>query len=114
MAALEKNSPERRLKERSDRLALLSERLREGMNRLFDSKKHRFEVLVANLNGLSPTAKLVSGFGYISHNNKPVKDVDDVKPGDSILIRIHDGEIRSNVTEVMKQDDIEKGGNDNG
>lgn len=113
MAALEKNSPERRLKERSDRLALLSERLREGMNRLFDSKKHRFEVLVANLNGLSPTAKLVSGFGYISHNNKPVKDVDDVKPGDSILIRIHDGEIRSNVTEVMKQDDIEKGGNGN-
>ena len=102
LAVLEKNSPERKLKERTDRLAVLSERLTENMRRVFDAKKHRYEVLVANLNGLSPTAKLVSGFGYISHDDRPVKTVDDVKVGDTIHIRIHDGEIKSDVTEVIK------------
>ena len=116
---LEKNSPERRLKERSDRLVLLCERLRKNMQIVFDAKKHRYEVLVAGLNGLSPTAKLISGFGYISHDNTPVRSVRDVKAGDSIMIRIHDGEIQSEVTEVSEAtiEDTRtttKGGNDNG
>ena len=104
LAVLEKNSPERKLSERKDRLLLVSERLRENIVNIYMTKKHRYEVLLANLNGLSPTAKLIRGFGYISHDGKPVKSVDEVKTGDLIKIRIHDGEIESDVTNIRKNE----------
>lgn len=100
VAVLQKNSPEQTIKERKDRLNVLSDYLRENMHKAVDMRKHRYDILVANLHGLSPTAKLVGGFGHISHDDKPVTSVGDVKEGDSVLIRIHDGEIHSKVTRV--------------
>lgn len=104
IAMLEKNSPAAKLKERSDRLELLTERLHENMRRAFDTRKHRYDVLVAKLHGLSPTAKLVNGFGYISRGSVPVTSVNEVKMGDSLNINIHDGEIVASVTEVSKKE----------
>lgn len=100
MALLEKNSPESKLKERVDRLSVLSERLNDNMTKALDFRKHRFELLVAGLHGLSPTAKLVNGFGYISKAGKPVTSVKEVRENDLIKIDIHDGFIVTNVAEV--------------
>ena len=74
------------------------ERIRNNVNQAFDIKNHRFELLLATLNGLSPTAKLVGGFGYISKDGKPVTSVKLVEPGDDVVIRLSDGEIEANVT----------------
>ena len=89
-------------RDKQNRLTLLSERISANMLSSYKAKKHRFEMLVERLNGLSPTAKLVRGFGYISCNDKPVTTVEDVKAGDSIVMRIHDGQINANVTDVKK------------
>ena len=74
------------------------ERIRNNVNQAFDIKNHRFELLLATLNGLSPTAKLVGGFGYVSKDGKPVTSVKLVEPGDDVVIRLSDGEIEANVT----------------
>ena len=96
------NNMIRIVKEKRSYYDQLSERLERNMISLYKAKKHRFEILVEKLNGLSPTAKLVRGFGYISHDGKAVTTVDDVKAGDSIVMRIHDGEIDAAVTNVNK------------
>ena len=96
---LETFNPLRLLKERRERLEALKGDLDRSMGRAVDLRKHRLEVLLANLHGLSPTAKLVRGFGYITVNEKPVASVREVDEGDRIDIRIHDGRIGAVVTE---------------
>lgn len=124
IAVMEQYHPERKLKDQKARLEKSKEELRWNLERvfrekqtrfskdrdqlkwafqkLFSEKKHRFEMLVTNLNGLSPTAKLVKGFGYISHNAQPLTSVEEVKAGDELLIRIHDGEIGVTVNVINK------------
>ena len=100
-ARLEGNDPVRRLKERKDRLNHLSEGLQQKIRMLYETKKNRFRILLERLNGLSPTAKLVRGFGYISHDGKPLTSVGEVKSGDRLDIRIHDGQIVTTVKETQ-------------
>lgn len=77
---------------------------RQSMNHnftlMFNNKKHRCEKAITILNGLSPTAKLVKGYGYISKNGKPVSSIDVVGLQDDITVKIHDGEIVSKVIKI--------------
>ncbi len=86
-----------------DRALLLAETLTQRIRSVYESKKNRFDILVTRLNGLSPTAKLVKGFGYITVSGKPVVNVSDVKPEDEVDIRIHDGRIVTTVKETIKE-----------
>lgn len=103
MATLEKYSPEQRLKERKDQLALVKNQLKQTMQNVFEGKKHRYEVLLARLNGLSPTAKLINGFGYISHREKPLHSIEEVQPGEHLQITIHDGELDAQIMSMKKK-----------
>ena len=80
-----------------DRPKNLLDSINGNIKIIFQKYNNRFEVLLAELNGLSPTAKLVGGFGYVTKDNKPVKNVADVKHGDDINIRMHDGDITATV-----------------
>ena len=73
------------------------ERIKVAVNQSFDRRAHRLEVLLTELNALSPTAKLVGGFGYVTKEGKPVRSSTDVKGGDNINIKMHDGDISANV-----------------
>ena len=52
------------------------------------------------LNGLSPTAKLVKGFGYITLGGQPLTSAAMAAPGDEISVRVHDGELDAQVNSV--------------
>ena len=101
-ARLEGNDPARVLKEKKDRLQTLSEGMRKYIQMIFDTTKNRYQGLVTRLNGLSPTAKLVHGFGYITREDEPIMSVKDVKAGDELSVRIHDGRIKTTVNEVTE------------
>lgn len=73
------------------------EKIKISANQAFERRYHRLEVLLTELNGLSPTAKLVGGFGYVTKDGRPVKNAVDVKQGDNINIKMHDGDISANV-----------------
>ncbi len=105
-ALLSKNAPERKLQERIDRLDLIRKDLDLNMNAVSDRKVHRFEILLANLNGSSPTAKLVKGFGYISRDDRPVVNIGDLKAGDTVGIRMHDGTAEAVISKVDKKQQI--------
>ena len=94
LRALEGYNPEQLLKNRLERIEVLKELMQRNVRHAYESRYYRFKEILARLNGLSPTAKLVNGFGYISHAGKPVVSVEDVRTGDVVSMRMHDGEIR--------------------
>ena len=65
---------------------------------------HKLEVLSISLHGLSPTAKLINGFGYISKNGAALSDIKSVSPGEKIDITIRGGEINAEVLDVKASD----------
>lgn len=107
---LEALSPENVFKENRKKLTQETEKLAQNIEQIITRKKHRYELLVTTLNGLSPTAKLINGFGYVSSHKGPVTSVDKVKENDEIVIRIHDGEIYGKVSEVKKKELDQSGG----
>lgn len=101
VSRLQALDPRRILKEKQDLLQNLTEQLQHKMQAAYELRKHRCEVLITQLHGLSPTAKLVKGFGYISAEDKPVTSVHQVHAGEDIQVRIHDGQIHAKVTETI-------------
>ena len=101
-ARLEGKDPARVLKEKKDRLQVISDGMRKNIQIIYDTTKNRYQVIVTRLNGLSPTAKLVHGFGYITRGDEPIMSVKDVKAGDELSVRIHDGRIKTTVNEVTE------------
>ncbi len=96
--ALERLSPESILRDRQLALAQSVDKLHRLMEDKLTRIKQRLEVDITRLHGLSPTAKLVNGFGYISDSeDKPVTSVRSVKEGDSLTVRVHDGTINTKV-----------------
>lgn len=65
-----------------------------------ERRRHELEVLTARIHGLSPTAKLINGFGYISSDSGAVRSAHGVAEGDGIEITVHDGRIKAVVESV--------------
>ena len=93
-------SPVSRLAAQTQYLADLYDRMKLGMERKFESKVHNYELLVARLDGLSPTAKLVNGFGYIESDGRPVTSASSLKAGGLVKITVNDGVIDATVNAV--------------
>ena len=82
----------------------LSEKLTHCFMRKLQGDTHRLALLTARLHGLSPTAKLIHGFGYISDGQgKAVDSVSKTAPGSQLTVTLHDGVIRTDVIRVEKR-----------
>lgn len=93
-------NPVYKLEQQNQYLAELFDRMKLAMNKKYQDSYHRLELLATKLDGLSPTAKLVKGFGYIESGGKPVTDAKSCNVGDKISITVHDGTINARVEEV--------------
>ena len=124
---LDKNSPRQRLEDQRQRMEKLTILLDSGLELRkkqlsaelmkigeldssiknawdvkYKDKLSRYRVLVERLNGLSPTAKLVGGFGFISDlSDKPIGSVSDMNVGDRVKLTVHDGTVVSRIEEGM-------------
>ena len=98
-------NPVSRYKEQTQYLSELYDVMNRAVMHKYELSVHRLDVLTARLNALSPTAKLVGGFGYIESNGMPVGSVCDVCNKDKLVVTLHDGRINAVVTEVIKEDE---------
>lgn len=106
-ARLEKNSPKMKFENQKIYLDSLQDRICLAGKGKYEKKRHQYEILLAKLNGLSPTAKLVGGYGYIeTEDNAAIKSVTDIKENDKISVRIWDGTIEGVVTNIEKMEKI--------
>ncbi len=93
--------PENKIKANQDRLSHLSVRLQQLMDSKLDRYENRLVAISGRLDGLSPAKKLAAGFGYITdENGTRVDSVSQLSKGDSISIRIKDGQLVSEITDI--------------
>ena len=77
--------PRFQLQEQKMHLAELEEQIHAVMKNKMTDYQHKLELYTKELHGLSPTAKLINGFGYIEGSNgEPVTSVMKVMEGDQI------------------------------
>lgn len=62
------------------------------LQRKLVERRHRLEVQAAKLHGLSPTAKLINGFGYLSKDGSSVKDITKLAKGEVVTITVSQGQ----------------------
>ena len=102
---LEQRSPSHRLQEQKMRLADLELRLNESLKRKIEKKKNQLALYTERLNGLSPTAKLARGYGYVTdQNGKTVTTVSDVAIGGQIEVTLLDGTIQAVVENTARKE----------
>lgn len=98
-------SPERQINERRQRLADLEEQMQRLLNNRLTALRHRLELLASRLHGLSPLQKISNGYGFITDiDNHRIDSIKHVKPGDSVMIRLSDGQFRAEVTDCEEND----------
>ncbi|MCM1327215.1 MAG: exodeoxyribonuclease VII large subunit [Lachnoclostridium sp.] len=97
-------SPERRIRDRKMQCAQAEERLRKLMKEVLLYKRQEFALYMERMKGLSPIQKLNSGFSYVEdEKGKNIRSVKQVKEGQSVKIRVSDGMIYADVTELERE-----------
>lgn len=97
--------PKFQLQEQKMRLSELEEQIHAVMNNKLTSYQHKLELYTKELHGLSPTAKLINGFGYLEgQDGEPVTSVTKVQEGDQISLTISDGIIITKTEKIKKID----------
>ena len=101
--------PRFQLQEQKMDLAELEEQIHAVMKNKMTDYQHKLELYTKELHGLSPTAKLINGFGYIEGSNgEPVTSVKKVMEGDQISLTISDGTIITKAEQIKRMDEIKE------
>ena len=101
--------PRFQLQEQKMHLAELEEQIHAVMKNKMTDYQHKLELYTKELHVLSPTAKLINGFGYIEGSNgEPVTSVKKVMEGDQISLTISDGTIITKAEQIKRMDEIKE------
>ena len=98
-------SPAGRIKDRLLRLDQYQDSLQGLMDKKLVDLRHRLDLDIERLKGLSPLDRLKGGYSYVSDNEgRNVRSIDGVKSGDKLSIYVTDGVISTQVTGTEKID----------
>ena len=105
---LQMHHPERRLNEYQQRLVDMEEQMERFLEQRLTDRKHRLALLCGRLHGLSPLETLSRGFGYVTADTgKAVTSVKQVKSGRHLQVRLADGEMKTQVLEILSYEEEE-------
>ena len=93
-------SPANQIREKRTYALKLEERLESSMEAALIKKRHRMEVYIERLKGLSPLNKLSQGFSYVSdEEDKTITDIGRVEIGSLLKIHMKNGLIKARAVE---------------
>ncbi len=94
-------SPAGRIREKRTYAMKLEDRMENAMKAVLMEKRHKLEVYIERLKGLSPLDKLNQGFSYVSDaEGKTVNDIGQVEAGSFLDIHVRNGRIRAEAVAV--------------
>lgn len=98
MSRLNAVSPQSKIREKRTYLIKLEDNLSAGMERMLRNRRHRLDIFIEKMNGLSPINKMSTGFAYVSDDSgKMVKDIKGVNKGDKLNLRLVNGIVHTTV-----------------
>ena len=97
-------SPAYQIKQKRQYLMEAEEKLKARINQRLKEKRHRLELYIARLEGLSPLSKLSKGYALIvGEDNLPVQSISKVKEKELITVSLLDGDIKARVEELCEK-----------
>lgn len=102
-------SPDAVFDDKASALAELSDKLALYETGLLDKKSNEFSLVAGKLHALSPLATLARGYSVVYNECGVVRAADNVDIGQTVKIRLNDGEISAEVTDKKKGKKNEKG-----
>ncbi len=97
-------SPAYQIRQKRQLLMDMEQRLQNRMNQRLKEKRHRLELYIAKLEGLSPLSKLSKGYALVvGEDNKPLQSIKKVSPKELLTISLLDGDIRTRVEEISEK-----------
>ncbi len=100
-------SPASQIREKRTYAMKLEDRMENAMRSVLMEKRHRMEVCIERLKGLSPLDKLNQGFSYVSDEaGRTVHDIGQVEIGSMLDIQVRNGRIRAQAVEKERVERI--------
>lgn len=98
-------SPMCKIRDRLLRIDQYQDELQNLMNSKIISARHRMDIDIERLKGLSPLDRLKGGYSYVADGDgRNVRSIDGVKRDDELSIYVTDGVLRTKVTDVQEMD----------
>lgn len=98
-------SPKNQLKQQQMQLIQLQNGLETAIQKKTERYEHRLELYIQKLHGLSPSAKLTGGYGYITgQDGSPLRSVEQAQMGEKLSVYLSDGKIQAQIMEIQKED----------
>jgi exodeoxyribonuclease VII large subunit len=97
-------SPSYQIKQKRQYLMDAEQKLQQRMNQRLKEKRHRLELYIAKLEGLSPLQKLSKGYALIvGEDNKPIQTIQKVAKNELLTISLLDGDIKTRVEDLCEK-----------
>ncbi|MBE5826483.1 MAG: exodeoxyribonuclease VII large subunit [Butyrivibrio sp.] len=98
-------SPMGRIRDRLLRTDQYRELLQNLMDRKVSQGRHRLDISIEKLKGLSPLDRLKAGYSYVSDaKGRNIRSIEGVSNGDELTVFVSDGQIRARVTVTTATD----------
>ena len=93
-------SPAGQIREKRTYLIQLEENLQNAMSGIIRDRRHKLDIYIEKMKGLSPLEKLNQGFSYVKcPDGKSLRSISQVDAGDILEIQVTDGRIQAKVTD---------------
>jgi exodeoxyribonuclease VII large subunit len=100
-------SPAYQIKQKRQFLMDTEQKLQQRINQRLKEKRHRLELYIAKLEGLSPLSKLSKGYALVvGEDNKPIQSIKKVRKNEQLTISLLDGDITTRVEELSEKNRI--------
>ncbi|SFC92465.1 exodeoxyribonuclease VII large subunit [Butyrivibrio sp. YAB3001] len=97
-------SPMGRVKDRLIRLDQYQDKLSDNMAKRILELRHRLDVNIEKLKGLSPLDRLKGGYSYVSDKDgRNIRSIEGIKAEDELSVYVTDGVIRASVIDVEQR-----------
>lgn len=97
-------SPAYQIKQKRQYLMDAEQKLLQKMNQRVREKRHKLELYIARLEGLSPLSKLSKGYALIvGEDNRPIQSIHKVSRNEVLTVSLIDGDIKTRVEELYEK-----------
>ena len=93
-------NPETIYEAKMQKVDILTEKLIMYMNNILDNKGYKFTSLLDKMEALSPIKTLKRGYSISKIDNKIIKDIKKIKPGEILETQLQNGNLISEIKEI--------------
>lgn len=97
-------SPTFQIRQKRQYLNDMQQKLQFAMNHKMQESRHRLELYIEKLNGLSPLSKLNKGYALITgEDHIPVRSISKVSKNELLTVSLLDGDIQARVEDICEK-----------